>query len=425
MGVFIFFILAGVAIFSGFIPIGQKKAAEQNPLTGTITVWGTIDTGLMQVYIDGLQGEHEGLFIQYIQKTPEAISNELANAIAAGTGPDLFFLEDNYIVQHKDKVTVIPYESYPERTFRSQYIQQAALYLSPEGVIAFPFVVDPLVLYYNRDLFNSAFIVTPPKTWEEVLSIAPRLTVKTEAGAIVQSALPLGTYANIPHAKEILSTIAIQAESPMVFQTVDGFQQGFVQTGSMGGLSAALRYYATFATPTQPNYSWSANLRNARDAFIAEEAAMYIGYASELSTIRNQNPNLNFDVSLLPQLDTQNLKFTSSRMFALAISKQSTNVAGAYQLANILTSPNYVYEFSQGMMLPPVRQEVLATTPTDPYMQVFYNSAIISRSWWDPQPTQTESIFKTMIEETLSGISNADDAVERAASRVEQLLLSR
>ena len=166
-------------------------------------------------------------------------------------------------------------------------------------------------------------------------------------------------------------------------------------------------------------------MRSARDTFIAEESAMYIGYASELQSLRTQNPNLNFNVSLLPQLEGQQRKMVGARIFGLAISGQSENVGASYQLAQRLTSPDYVFEFSQILQLPPVRREVLASTPPKPHMRVFYNSALIAGGWLDPESMETSRIFETMIENVLAGLATPGEAVRRANSDVAQLLPSR
>jgi len=87
-------------------------------------------------------------------------------------------------------------------------------------------------------------------------------------------------------------------------------------------------------------------LRNSRDAFIAEDVAMYIGYAGEMQTLQAQNPNLNFNVTLLPQTRDARLQLTTARMTGLAISKQSQNVPSAYNLVRLLTGPDYNAIFS-------------------------------------------------------------------------------
>ena len=421
--VFGVFIAAGMAIFSGFIPVG-KSANQVQALSGEVVIWGTFPSGFFKNYFDPLQQEYDELFLTYVAKNEATYYDELVQALAAGEGPDLFFLDHDRVVEHKDKILPIPYTSYPKENFVNQFVDEAGLYLTPEGILAMPFLGNPLVLYYNRDLLNSNFVLEPPKYWDELLSLAPELTQKTETGQINRSAIALGTANNIEHAKDIVATLSMQGEVPLVVQNNEGeFIEAFVGNSSNGSVASALRFYTSFADPAQEHYSWNVGLRDSRDAFIAEDAVMYIGYAGELQSIRAQNPNLNFDVTLLPQTRDARLQLTTAHMTGLAISKQSQNVPSAYNLATLLTNPDYNAIFSETFLLPPVRREVLiGNTPAEPFMRVFYNSMIISRSWWDPKPDATDTLFNRMIVNTLSGLQRADEAVRETRADIKRLL---
>ena len=48
-------------------------------------------------------------------------------------------------------------------------------------------MADPLVMYWNQDIFTSSGIAQPPKTWTEFLSIIPELSVTDELGTVYKS----------------------------------------------------------------------------------------------------------------------------------------------------------------------------------------------------------------------------------------------
>ena len=58
------------------------------------------------------------------------------------------------LVEHRSRLQSIPYESFPERDFRNRYIDGASIFAMRDGVYAFPLMVDPLVMYWNRDIFS-------------------------------------------------------------------------------------------------------------------------------------------------------------------------------------------------------------------------------------------------------------------------------
>ena len=64
--------------------------------------------------------------------------------------------------------------------------------------------------------------------------------------------------------------------------------------------------------------------------------------------------------------------------------------------------------------LPPVRRDMLADKPTDAFRIVFYNSALLSHSWIDPDPEQSGKIFGDMIESITSGRTRQGEALDKA-----------
>ena len=56
------------------------------------------------------------------------------------------------------------------------------------------------------------------------------------------------------------------------------------------------------------------------------------------------------------------------------------------------------------------------------YSPIFYNSALFARSWLDPSPKDTSSIFSGMIEAILSNNLSPDDAIKDASGKLQLLL---
>ena len=57
-----------------------------------------------------------------------------------------------------------------ERDFKNTYIEEGELYLAANGILGLPITVDPMVMYWNRDIFSSAAIAAPPSYWDEFLT---------------------------------------------------------------------------------------------------------------------------------------------------------------------------------------------------------------------------------------------------------------
>lgn len=90
-----------------------------------------------------------------------------------------------------------------------------------------------------------------------------------------------------------------------------------------------------------------------------------------------------------------------------------------------LTSFENIAQFSVNLGLPPVRRDVLTNKPTDAIGSVFYDSALMSKSWFDPDSDETDDIFKNMIESVTSGRARLGEAINLADQELGLLLRSR
>ncbi len=417
-GLLVAVILGGVMLFStssrtkgGFAPV---------------KVWGTVDDGLFDGYVVKLKNDSKSeVKIVYTQKNKDTFETDLIEAIASGKGPDVIFLPQDLILRQQDKIVPIPFKSFSERSFKDTFIEEGELYLTKDGVIAMPFSVDPLITYWNRDLFSSAGIARPPSTWDELSSLVDSFTKKDNASNITHTTIALGEFGNVTHAKDIIAALMIQAGNPIVTKDTTG-KYGSRLDESLGytvrPANAAINFYTQFADPLRSVYSWNRSLPQSKDFFISGDTALYIGYGSEIMEIRKKNPNLNFDIAPLLQARTAKSKVTFASMQGLAILKSSKNAVGASNAIAFLTSNAGIKAWSQMTLLPPVRRDVLADRPSDSVNTVLYNSALWSQAWLDPDRTKTSAVFKSLVETITSGKSQTGEAVQKADDELTQLL---
>jgi len=73
--------------------------------------------------------------------------------------------------------------------------------------------------------------------------------------------------------------------------------------------------------------------------------------------------------------------------------------------------------------LPPVLRNLLAEKPKDnAYLETFFDSAIISRSWLDPNENKTEIIFRGLIDNISSNALSNKEAINKANSQIDLLV---
>ena len=420
-GVFVLLILVGVAVFSLFGGIGGKSTI------GVVTVWGTVDQTAVDQALQGLRQSNKELSdVRYVQRPSGTYAADLVNAMASGTGPDLFFIGQDEVFLFADKIQVVPYSTLSQSTFINSYIDEGQLFLTEQGALALPLLIDPLVMYWNRDMLASAGVSQPPRYWSDLITLAPKITKLDPSLTIQKSAVALGEWQNISHAKAILTTLFLQAGDPIVARDTSGIQVVVFGTTPQNmpenPAVSALKFYTEFANPSKTTYSWNRSLPKSQDAFTAGDVALYFGMASDYEALKARNPNLRFAVAPLPQIQGNSTTLTFGQMTGVALSRTASNAAGALTAAQILTGPAAALAFAQANKLPPVRRDVVVDTSADAAQAVFVQSALVARAWLDIDKQKTDTLYAGMIESVISGKSELSSAVAEVSLSLGALL---
>ncbi|HVV39322.1 MAG TPA: extracellular solute-binding protein [Candidatus Paceibacterota bacterium] len=424
LGIFASLIMVGIGVFALFGGVLGGKTI------GQVTIWGTLDSQTMQGLIDTLHSTDKSLdSVTYVQKNAGSYNETLVNAMAAGSGPDLFLLSGDDLLSFSDKILTIPYSALSQGSYNASYVDASDIFLTPQGELALPFTIDPLVMYWNRDLFASAGIAAPPAHWNDFLTIAPKITSLDSRSTVKKSAVALGEWRNIPNAKEILSALFMQVGDNIIMRNSSGAPVVVFGSNAEGATSnpaeSALRFYTEFANPSKTSYSWNRSLPSAQDAFVAGDVGVYFGLASEYTAIAQRNPNLRFSVASVPQIDGNTSQVTTAHITGFAIPRSARNIQGALAVAEKFSAQNSIGLISGALSLPPVRRDVAVDTAGSAAASVFVQSALIARGWLDPNPLQSDSVFQSMIESVVSGKSTPATAVSEGAQALQQLLPRR
>jgi ABC-type glycerol-3-phosphate transport system substrate-binding protein len=416
-GIFAVFILVGVFIFS--------FSRSDNQVKSSVIVWGTISSSAFGNLLTATPlGRDNTLSISYIEKNASNFSTDFIEALAAGRGPDLVLAPHEVILQNRNLFFGIPFESFSERAYKDSYIEEGELFIFSDGIIALPIAVDPLVMYWNRDLFTNAGVSSPPRLWAEFYNLSQILTKKDGALNITQSIAPLGEYRNIKNAKELISALIMQAGNPITQRTQTGSKTVLkenIYNKEAPPTQTALTFYTEFSNPAKPFYSWNRSLPNSQDFFTAGDSAIYFGFASERETLRLKNPNLNFDTALLPQAQSGERSTTFGRLYALAIPARSKNIAAAFKVAFTLSDQGSGHLASH-LGIAPAKRSLLASRPANnPHASVSYESALWSSGWIDPNWQESSTVFQSMVESITGGRARIDQAISTAHQELEAL----
>lgn len=418
MSVFGFFIIIAVMMFA----IYQGGSSDQD---ATVTVWGDLPSeAVNSVFNANASTMDKSLNIVYIEKASESIDKEFTEALASGQGPDLIIISQDRLLKNKSKLVAIPYQSISERDFKETFVEGGELFMSQEGIYGLPLSVDPMVLYYNRDLLSSAGEARPMAYWDEIFSLASKLTQRDAAGNIVQSTIALGETRNINNFKEILSLLMLQAGTPITGYI--GLELRPLLSHSfdlpVSPAESALDFYTQFSNPTKAFYSWNRTVPEAQTRFTSGDSVYYLGFASELIPLRNRNPNLNFGVARVPQSRVSGRIITYGKVHAVSITRGSRNPAAAFRAALLLASREIAEPLSFELILPSARRDLLSVKQNDAVISVFFEAALQTRAWLDPENNVTRGIFQNMIDGVTSGRARTQEAISAANREMETLM---
>lgn len=155
---------------------------QTDPVAGKVTMW------VYPLVGGGDQGANEDMWAevasnftaQYpdvevnVQVEPWAQRNEkLTTALAAGAGPDVGYLNDDFIPQHGGDGNLLPLDDVIGDD-REDFTGNALEAMSVEGTLyAFPILGSVTTMVYNTRIFEEIGVSDFPGTWDELLELGP------------------------------------------------------------------------------------------------------------------------------------------------------------------------------------------------------------------------------------------------------------
>jgi len=421
--IFIVMGLAALMLLSGYdrAPSSPEGSVA---VTGQVQIWGVMPGQGMQSMITSLADQYESyenVSYRYIQ--PDQFEDRLLNALADGTGPDMILMNHEDLVDMRRRLVPYSYDVVPQRDIRDLYVEGAQIFALRDGLYALPIAVDPLVMYWNRDILATEGFLQPPRTWEELLNVQFDDLIKRDFDRTIRrGVVAMGEYGNVRNSFGVLSMLLTQGGSAGVVETDRGYEIKLQQVvGSNNNpLRSAVDFYTRFGQPSNTYYSWNRSFSEDRAAFVGEQLAFYFGYASEAREIERLNPNLNFDIAEVPQGAAASVRRTYGRFYGLALLRSSDNPTGAYAVMAQLNSVQTAASIAQVSGLVPASRQAISAGTNDTYGRVAYQSAGIAYGWLNPGMNQTDDIFATVISDINANRTSLDESVSDALDRLER-----
>lgn len=425
-----------VVLLVGFLVYLGIRPASSGLQKITLTMWGT-DPGT--IFTQDFPAAYKTasnveLTVSYTQINPADYDRKLLNAFAAGAGPDLFEIGNRDLPKWASVVTPIPTAlatTFNITTLQNDFPQVVAQdFVANNSVYALPLDLDTMVMLYNKDLFDAASIVYPPKTWNDFETDVTQLRQINAQGQLTQAGAAIGgSETSITNASDLVFLLMMQNGAQMVSSdnSTAEFNNGGTKTGNgqNPGL-AAFNFYLQFANSASPYYTWNDGMGTDVQNFIAGKAAIMFGYQSDISQIKAKAPFLNFGIAPMPQPASSSVAVNYAKYEGLAVSRQSAQAAAAWQFIIFAASnPNGEAVYTKDTGEPPASRAYIAANINDPNYGVFASQALTARSWYQTDPTAIDGIMNTAIQNVLNGSMNSTQALGAAQDAVTGVMQNR
>lgn len=425
-------ILRPVSLFLlfSFLAVGCNSGTPQGPTQNndyvTIKIWKpfTASDELQNFFAD-YQAKHPKVRIEYTKKNIENYESDLLDALASGTGPDIFSISNSWLPKYLDKTQPAPSKVFTYNEYKDTFLDViTGDFTKDTKIYGTAFDVDTLALYYNKDILGSSGFATPPKTWEEMGRQVRNITKQDSRGYFSVSGVSMGTTSNVNRAQDILYLLMLQ--QGVQAWSSDLSRPTFAQQVEKNGKqrfpgALALSFYTSFANPNSPNYTWNAQSDYSLDAFANGRTAFMYGYAYNRSTIVSKSPNLNFDVAPVPQVTLDEPRVNFANYFGEVVSKQSKNADIAWDFLKFATSKDNLDKYYKTYKYPSSRKDLVEAQTQDPVLGVFSYSGLTAKNFYRPDQAKVDTIMLKAIDNVVLSGLKSDQAIGQAEQQVSTI----
>lgn len=393
-------------------------------VSGEITWWDLWEAeASIKPLIDEYEQSHPNVKINYVSQSKEDYRERLTNALAKGTGPDIFTFHNSWVPMFASELDPVPANVYSSADFSKDYYPVAISDLtSGTSLVGIPLQYDGLNLYINQDIFETQG-KSVPTTWDELRQTAIELTIKDENGVIQQAGVALGRTENVDHWPEILALMMLQNKVNM--------------TNPTGPLAeAALTYYTIFSSV---DGVWDSTLPSSTEAFAQGKLAMYFAPSWRAFEIATINPKLKFKIVPVPQLPKDTLtepNVAYATYWVEGVSRRSKSKAAAWDFLKFISSKESLQKMYQAQSLTRSFGEIYPKVDmagllvSDSNANSIVSQAPYAKSWYLAQrtfdgPTGINSQINKYFEDAINAVNNGTEAKQvliTVASGVAQVL---
>lgn len=424
-------ILAVILVLSLVLYYGYRKVGGDPKVT--LTMWGVFDDkDAIDALVKEFRNNKPNVTVNYVKISDDTKSYEkqLIDALAAGSGPDIFMIQNTWLPKHQSKIAPLDSKrqtllNFPYVTFRDSFPKVVSDdFVRDTTIYASPLYLDTLAMFYNRDFFDRKGIAVVPSTWAEFDRIVPLLReINPSTNEIFKAAAAIGgSDASINRATDLLALLMMQRGTE--FTDSDGKYAKFAGgSGSDNYGLQGLKYYTNFANSNSSFYTWNERFHYSIDSFAEGNTAIMFNYAYQIPVVKDKNAFLDFRIAPIPQQAGATQPINYANYLGLTVSKQSKNPNVAWDFITFATTNKAsAGAYANITNKPPALLTLIDANLNNKDFGVFAKQALTARSWRQIDNSAIELIFSDMISSVVRGELTAEVALKKAEDMVTQLM---
>ena len=281
-----------------------------------------------------------------------------------------------------------------------------------------PIESGAVALFYNTEIFKNAGISGPPKTWDEYVAVARKVTNPEKkifaTTATLQGEPPTNmTYDIYPLILQAGGNLIDEKTNKAVFNSPEGVK--------------AIEWYVDLANKEKvvvPGIL-SNGEKEKRANFAAGNVAMMFEGPWGIAIQKQLNPNLKYDIATLPAGVTTG---TMVRGSLNTVTTQAQNKEAAWKFVRWLSGPTGIEMWSKGTGGFPARKDVAdqAWFKEKTLFQAFSQQMQLPNARSPflgmPNAVQMNKIMTTEVQNVVQGKKNAKQALDDAAAEWNKIL---
>lgn len=401
----------------------NREASEEGPAEVSVFVL-PISTDQM-AYFDWAEGEfermHPDIDIQVEQFPGSSLKDyeiKLRLRYASGNAPDIWYFRENELAEYVDLGLITPAPDYIEEIVQTNSVNEMIREAPYFDGVCYGIVHHAgwTVLYYNKEHFREAGLdpERPPRTWDELLDYAERLTVRAPDGTVERAGISLRKTGYKQGTAEKWLTFFYSAGG------VPFNEDGTVSYFDSEAGQAAFGLYDTVLFDKKLD---SVTHGGDQRGFGQGRVSMFIREDHVIHWLGENFPDIEYGIAQIPTLDTTLTSYSSGGAFPMVVNSESPHQEEAWRFLEFLLQDEPYLRYVRAVNAQPILKSVadLPEFTDNPLLQTYRNQPVYLPPKFAHDRYSLE-LIGTYVERFAYGHLSAEETLERMTREINAQL---